>query len=137
MGKFVLDSFALLAYFQDEPGKRRVDELLLSALSGVDEVCMAVVNLGETLCNLRRRYGDARVSAALARIEQLPIEVVDVGLELTRDAALLKSARRLGFLDCFAAALAYQRQAAVVTGDPGFAAVEDLVPIEWLPHPTR
>ena len=137
MGSYVLDSFALLAYFQDEPGKPRVDTLLLSAQQAVDQLSITTVNLGEAFYKLRRHGGVRAASAALYIVEQLPIEVVDVNLDLARDAATLKGQRRLGYLDCFVAALAYQQKATVVTGDPGFRLVEDLVSIDWLPQPKR
>jgi uncharacterized protein len=44
----------------------------------------------------------------------------------------LKVASKMGYLDCFAAALAQHLEAAVVTGDPDFRQVEGMVAIEWL-----
>jgi hypothetical protein len=38
----------------------------------------------------------------------------------------------MSLADCFAAALAQQKQAAVYTGDPEFKAVEDEVKVVWL-----
>ena len=39
----------------------------------------------------------------------------------------------MSYADCFAAALAQRESAAVVTGDPDFRQVEQLVAIDWLP----
>jgi len=44
----------------------------------------------------------------------------------------VKAARRMGYADCFAVALAMAARATLVTGDPDFGAVEDLVTIDWL-----
>jgi predicted nucleic acid-binding protein len=46
---FVLDSYALLAYFNNEPGGRRVEQILRDAQSGTSEVWLSLINLGEVL----------------------------------------------------------------------------------------
>jgi ribonuclease VapC len=48
-------------------------------------------------------------------------------------AAYLKGLHPISYADCFAAALAQQLDAAVVTGDPDFRQLEGRVAIEWLP----
>jgi predicted nucleic acid-binding protein len=44
----------------------------------------------------------------------------------------MKVAKRMSLADCFAAALAQQKGAAVYTGDPEFKAVEGEVKVVWL-----
>jgi len=53
-------------------------------------------------------------------------------LDLTRQAAELKSKHRMSYAGCFAAALARQRKAELVTGDRDFRQVEGEVKILWL-----
>jgi predicted nucleic acid-binding protein len=70
-------------------------------------------------------------------VHVLPIRLVEADMELTGQAADLKtSARRrrraFSYADCFAAALAQQLDATLVTGDPEFEQVQDVVRIEWL-----
>lgn len=43
----VLDSYALIAFFKDEPGADFVRSLLLKAETGSLKLAMCVVNLGE------------------------------------------------------------------------------------------
>ena len=62
----------------------------------------------------------------------LPIEIVDVDLELAREAARFKAVKKMSYADCFAAALARKQQAELVTGDPEFREVEDEIKIVWV-----
>jgi len=137
MSRYVLDAFALLAFFQDEPGKPRVEELFQRAENGLDRLLVTVVNLGEMYYELRARRGIGPASRALLRLDQMNLEVVEVDRSLTIHAARAKAEHGLGYLDCFAYALALMRGATVVTGDDDFHRVEHLVAIDWLPQPGR
>jgi predicted nucleic acid-binding protein len=137
MSSYVLDAFALIAFFQNEPGRARVEELFWNAANGVDELHATVVNVGEMMYRIRRRSGNTAASRALLRLDQMPIEIVDVGRDLALQASYAKAARRLGYLDCFVFALALGLGATVVTGDDDFQVVEDLVNIDWLSQPAR
>jgi predicted nucleic acid-binding protein len=70
----------------------------------------------------------------LARIDELPIEVVDADRTLTLAAAHLKADCPIAYADCFAAALAQVRNASLLTGDSEFRKVkpEHNLRIEWL-----
>ena len=93
---------------------------------------MTVVNLGEAIYTLEDRRSARAAAAALANIGTSAIALVGVDRELAIAAARLKADRHLGYLDCFAAALAQSLGGTLVTGDQDFRRVEDLVPIEWL-----
>jgi ribonuclease VapC len=54
-------------------------------------------------------------------------------LALARQAAIYKGKHKMAYADCFAAALAKQKNAELITGDPEFKAVEGEVKIGWLP----
>ncbi len=130
--RFVFDSFALLAYLQDEPGGAAVEELLEAAASGRARVWLSIVNFGEVLYVVERVRGLEEAHRAAAAIDSLPIRVVDADRELTFAAAHVKANRPLAYADAFAAALSLRTGGAVVTGDPEFRRVEDLVPIRWV-----
>ena len=130
--RYVLDSFALMALFQEEPGAAKVQELLEGAREDEHELHMSVVNLGEVVYTVENRRGLEASQEALAAADQLPIEIVDADRPLALSAARLKAASGIGYADCFAAALAQRLNAAVVTGDPDFRQIEHLVPVEWL-----
>lgn len=132
--RYVLDSFALLAYFQAEPGGPRVRELLEQAIQGEVSLALTTVNLGEVAYRTERQHGLERAQEVLAKIEEYAPSVVDVDRELALAAAHLKARHEMAYADCLATALAQHLDAQVVTGDPDFRQVEGLVAIQWLPQ---
>lgn len=54
--RYVLDSFALLAYLQDEPGARIVQEVLADENA---EISLCTMNLGEAYYITHREKGEA------------------------------------------------------------------------------
>jgi len=130
---WVLDSLALLAVLQGEVGGSRVKELIDAADSRAPDLNLTVINLGEVIYNVERRRSRVDAVEAQGLILSWPINILDVDSRLALEAARLKVVRRMGYLDCFVLALALQLDATVVTGDPDFHRVEDLLQVEWLP----
>ncbi len=130
----VLDSYALLTFFQDESGAEEVEKLLAKAEAGTHTLLLSVVNWGEVYYNTMRRISEPAAEEKAREIASLPIELVPVGtdLELVRQAAMYKAKKKLPYADAFAAALAKLRDAELVTGDPDFKQVEDEIKILWL-----
>jgi uncharacterized protein len=77
-----------------------------------------------------REKGPGVARQVLEDLEQLPLEIVDADLELTR-AAELRAQHKLPYTDCFAAALAAARKASLATGDKDFSSVERKIDILW------
>ena len=128
--KRLLDSFALLAYLKKENNWQRVKDLLSS-----DEhpVLMNDVNVGETYYILARERSMEQADAFLDVIlPSLPIIVRSNSFEQVIEASKIKARHPLSFADCFAAATALRENAVIVTGDPEFKHVRDLIDIEWL-----
>lgn len=135
MATKVIDSWALMALFNEEPAAEAVEKLLHAATAGRHNLLMSVVNWGEIYYTALRRGGDATAKAIAADIAQMPITLVAVeslNLELVRQAAVFKATKKLSYADCFAAALAKVRKAELVTGDKEFTAVEREIKIRWL-----
>jgi len=128
----VLDSYALLAYFEKEDGWDTVAQLLADAAADRCRLCGCVVNWGEVLYITERTYGTEKAEEVEAIMETLPIEWVDADRELTREAARFKVDGGLAYADCFAAGLARKTEGEVVTDDPEFEAVSDQVDVRWL-----
>jgi ribonuclease VapC len=131
-GVFVLDSFALLAYFEDEAGAERVQHILAQAAKGRAALAMSLINWGEVLYALQRSRGETGRNAAVSVIDQLPISLIAPDRAQTMAAAGLKARHPIAYADCFAAALAISRKARLVTGDPEFRRLEKDIPIDWL-----
>ena len=137
MPAYVLDASALTALFQNEPGGPRVRELIDSAIAGEDSIAMAVVNLGEVLFTLTRRRGASARREALRLVSQWPLQLVDATLELTIQAAILRAGQGMGYMDAFAAIVARNLRATLMTTDIAFERVMQLVNVEFLSRANR
>ena len=107
-------------------------ELFRVARDSGKTLFLSVVNWGEVYYITLREAGRERVEAVAHLVSTLPIQVVPVDLELTKQAAEFKAFKRMSYGDCFAAALAKLRKAELVTGDPEFKQVAAEVRIFWI-----
>jgi predicted nucleic acid-binding protein len=130
--RYVLDSFVVIAFFEDEPGAALVEQVLREIISRKAHAWMSVVNWGEVFYSTYREQGQHAANQVLQQLESYPIEIVPADKELTQEAALLKGRHRIAYADCFAAALAKKEKATLITGDPEFRMLEDEVDILWL-----
>jgi len=73
----VLDSFALIAYFEDEPGADEVEALLMQAEKANLQLLMSVVNLGEVWYTIARAYSPETADEKWREIQGMPIKIVD------------------------------------------------------------
>jgi len=128
----VFDSWAILAYVQAEPAGARVRSLLIEATEVRRSLWMTNINLGEVWYMLARRNSGAYASQQLAELGQICIERVDIDWPMVLEAADYKSRHKISYADAFAAALAKQRHAELVTGDREFRALESEIKIHWL-----
>ena len=129
---YVLDSYALLAHFEDEPGGEKVRRLLGSAQAGKTALYLSVINLGEVYYVTLKERGVEEAEQVLFTVAQLPIRLVNADRDLTLVAARLKGLHPVAYADCFAAALAAEKKAKVVTGDPEFRKFGEAVRVEWM-----
>ncbi len=131
MKRIVLDASALMTFFEDRPGAEKVEDLIRLGVEGKRQLLMSVVNWGEVCYSTWRAQGPGVARKVLEDIAQLPLEIVDADLELTRRASELRAEHKLPYTDCFAAALAAVRKASLATSDKDFARVEKKLPILW------
>lgn len=129
---YVLDSWAVLAYLEDEGSGQKVADLISDAHEHGIPLFMSVVNAGEVWYILAREVSETEADEGVDGVRQLGIEFVDVDWRLTRRAGTYKSKNRMSYADCFAAALAKEQKAELVTGDKEFRQVESDIRIRWL-----
>jgi ribonuclease VapC len=134
MATKVLDSWALIAFLEDEPAADEMEKLLQQAADERHKLLLSAVNWGEVYYNTMREVSQETAEQKAQEIASLPIDIVGVGddLALVRQAAIFKATHKMAYADCFAAALAKLRNAELVTGDPEFKAVEKEIKITWL-----
>ena len=131
--RFVLDSFGLLAYLNNEPGRDRVQAVLVAASRGECRVYASMINIGEVLYITEREVSLTQAQAVLGALDQLPIEIMQADREAVLAAAHIKANYRLSYADAFAVAAAQSIAGTILTGDPEFCAVAHLISLEWLP----
>ena len=131
--RYVLDSYAVLAYLKKEAGYDVVLDRIKEANEGKSRLFMSLVNLGEVLYIVERERGLFKAQEVLAIIDELPIIMESANRELSLGAAHLKAQYSIAYADCFAAALAQQKKAVLISGDPDFEKVAEVVALEWLP----
>ena len=132
MNNFVLDSFALLGYLQKEPGNEAVKAILDDAGTGKASAMLNVINMGEVIYTVQRRFGQQAKLEVVKSISLLEITILPAPNELVYRAAELKAQFSMSYADTFAVASAIEHNATLVTGDPEFRQVEHLVKILWV-----
>jgi ribonuclease VapC len=71
----------------------------------------------------------------MTRLDATPVRLIAADRQLSAIAAELKAPGGISLAKCYAAALAQSLDATLVTGDPDFKRLADVVRIEWLPSP--
>jgi predicted nucleic acid-binding protein len=129
---YVLDTWAVIAYLEDEPSAEQVENLISAAHEEQIPLYMTVVNVGEVWYIIAREISAEEADGSLKTLRQLRIQFEDVDWALTREAARFKSRHKMSYADCYAAALAKSKNAVLITGDKEFKPLEDEVNIAWI-----
>ena len=128
----VLDSYALLAFLRGEAGEDQVAALLEKASDRDVPLHMTEVNSAEVKYVVIRKDGLERWKEVARDLPTLPIEFHPANRDLADLAADFKARHKISLADAFAAALAKEKKAELVTGDPEFKSLEKEVKIVWL-----
>jgi len=133
--RYVLDANALIGFFEDRQGAAgKIERLVGEALRQDLPLLMSAVNWGEVFYTAWKRHGEAQARQAEARLQEMPIAVISVDRDRASRASALKQKHALGYADAFAAELAIERGAWLVTADPEFARVGQALSIYSLPR---
>ena len=132
MKKYVLDSFAVLAYLYNELGADKVKEVLVQALNDKAEIFISTVTWAEVAYISKRKSGTNGWETASSSLRRLPIEIVPADIELANIASEFKYKYKISLADAFAAALSKSKKAELLTGDPEFKQVEKEIGVNWI-----
>jgi predicted nucleic acid-binding protein len=132
VNNYLLDSFALLHFIQKEPGDQPVKVILDDVRIGKACAMLNVINMGEIIYTVQRRFGLQFKLDVVMNISRLGIVILPALNELVFKAAELKSRFAMSYADAFAVASAIEHNATLVTGDPEFLQVEKIVKILWV-----
>ena len=135
MKSFVLDASAAIHYLQAGPGAGKFERLLANARRQQLQLFMSVLNLGEVYYLTWQRTGEEKARQAVASLSHLPIQIIPVDLLQSLKAGELKAMHKIPYVDSVAAALAFQRDATLVTSDRDFEKLGRHFPILWIARP--
>ena len=133
--RYVLDSYALIGYLENEHFADRIEQLLKKAKKGEAGLYLHALHLGEVYYITLREQGTHLADLAYSRIKAFPLTFIDqIDEELLLTAASLKANFPISYADSFAAALAKIKNCALLSGDPELKTLENekVIRIEWL-----
>jgi predicted nucleic acid-binding protein len=129
---FVLDSWAVIAYLEDEPAAERINDIIGDAHESGLPLLMTVINAGEVWYTVAREDSAEAADQSVKDIHDLGVNVIEVDWNLTLEAAHFKARGGIAYADCFAAALCKRISAPLVTGDSEFKRFEKDISIIWV-----
>src|SRR6185295_15058298 len=116
----VLDSWAVIAYLEDEDAATRVADIIADSHDAQVPLLMTVVNAAEGWCIVARQTTAADADSSIKQLRDIGIQFIDADWGLAKEAGYFKSKNKMSLADAFAAALAKQRKGHLVTGDSEF-----------------
>lgn len=123
---FVLDSYALLAYFLNESGRLEIELTLRNAKLHRCILYLSDINIGEVYYRIWKLKGKQIAEETLKFLFRLPLLFVPVDREFILSAASWKGRYPISYADAFVVETAIRNQAVIVTGDPEFVAVKEV-----------
>ncbi len=128
----ILDAYSLLVFLEKEPGFEKVQSIFVTAVEKDNYLLMTSVNFGEVYYIVLRECGEEKADEIEKVIETLPVEIIDVDVQLARESARFKAIKKISYADCFAAALTKLHKGELVTGDKEFKTLESEIKILWI-----
>lgn len=136
MKMLILDSYALLCLFDKKrkAEKEAVTKYLEDADKGKIKLYISKVNEGEVFYKLYKYFGAEIAAGFRADLKRgmFPLHVVPVNDKRVDEASMIKAKYPVSYADAFCIELAKDMNLPVVTGDPEFASVQDLVKLQPL-----
>jgi predicted nucleic acid-binding protein len=132
--RYVLDANALISFLEGRPAAPKVRRLLEEVEQSDLPLLLSAVNWGEVFYVSWRLHGEGLARAIESKLRRLPILVMAADQERATRAAALKQKHNLSYADSFAAELAIDYKAWLVTADPEFVKLGKALSIYSLPR---
>jgi predicted nucleic acid-binding protein len=133
--RYVLDANALFGFLE---GRRKVAEKVRQLIDEARRqdvpLLMSAITWGEVFYIEWRWHGEVMAWQVEAMLRELPIAIIGVERERASRAGALKQKHGLGYADAFAAELAIERGAWLVSADPEFTKVGKALSVFPLPR---
>lgn len=136
MKMLILDSYALLCLFDRKrnPERIAVTKHLEDAEKGKVKLYISKINEGEVFYRLYKYLGAEIATGFRADLKRgmFPLHVVPVNDKRVDEASAIKAKYPVSYADAFCIELARDMNLPIVTGDPEFSSVKDLVKLQPL-----
>jgi len=125
MSKYVIDSYAWIEYFEGSAKGRVVQKVILEK----HEIITSAVTVAEVISRMKRKGFEVDdIYLALTNLSQIEdthaLDAKDVGLI---HAELRSKVKDFGLADAFVLAVAHQHDAKIITGDPHFKHMKNVI----------
>lgn len=135
MRRYVLDANALISFVENRPvAADRVRRLLGEASLNDDPLLMSAVNWGEVFYIAWKLHGESGAMEVEANLLEMPIAIIAADQPRASRAGALKQQHGLGYADAFAAELAIEQRAWLVTADEEFLKMGKVISVYQLPR---
>ena len=124
--RYVLDTSALLALRDDEPGAERVHRVIDAARKHRASVYVSFMTRMELLYRISASEGGEAAAAALRLLDTLPLHWVTCEPSILTESARIKQRGGLSVADAWIAATAVVHSAVLMHKDPEFVALGDV-----------
>ena len=131
---WVLDTSAIFAFKQGEPGTLMVERVLREAAKGLSRVFVCFISLMEYFYVVYQQQGESEARRAYLQLRQLPIQVIDSDEELGLVAGEIKAVAKLSLADAWIAASAQRLGATLMHKDPEFENLRNQISLLALPY---
>lgn len=134
MTQYVLDTFALLTYIENEEGASEIEALLQKALAEEIVLYISTVSCIEVFYITWQEQGKEVATERLKLINDLMIFQEPVVSQLTQIIGEIKATKAMSFADCCIAGLAKFKEATLVHKDPEYEQIENEIQQLKLPY---
>jgi predicted nucleic acid-binding protein len=136
--RYVLDANALVGFFEGRAGiAEKVRHLAEESLRQTSPLLMSAVNWGEVFYVAWKRHGEDAARGLETAVQDLGISILAADRERATRSAALKHKHQLSYADCFAAELAIEKDAWLVTADPEFVKLGKTLKLYRLPRHSK
>ncbi len=130
---FVFDTSAIVTFTDQEEGAEEVEQLLAAARANTCRIEICALSLMEIYYVALQEQGEDEAVRLLALVKSWPVTWLYPDERTLLQAAHIKAAYRLSFVDAVIAATAKLRRATLVHKDPELAALAVEVSLSNLP----
>jgi len=125
----LLDSWAWIEVFKGTEKGDKILEIITRAIKNGDKIYTTTGNLYEVYYRISQDEGKGACKNALSFMESAS-EVIAISRDIAIDAAKIRLNEGLRAIDAFVLAAARRNHAKVLTGDPHFKDLKDVIFIE-------